>query len=63
MAKPKTVPKATREKPTSIYFQDDEKALVQRAAALEDEEKPGRWIRKVAVREARRVLGEEKAGR
>lgn len=62
MAKP---PKkaATMDLHYSVNVSDEDKTLIDRAAAAEDEPKASRWIRKVALRAARDVLGEPKGGK
>lgn len=54
------VPEAvtTKSKHLSVWVSEDQKALITRAAAAEDEDKPGRWLRKLGLKRAREVLGE-----
>lgn len=47
----------------SVNVSDEDKDLIDRAATAEDEPKASRWIRKVALRAAREVLGEPKGGK
>lgn len=48
----------TKNKHLSVWVSDDQKDMITRAAAAEDEDKPGRWLRKLGLKRAREVLGE-----
>lgn len=43
----------------SVNVSPEDKDLIDRAAARDDEPKASRWIRRVALRAAREVLGEK----
>jgi uncharacterized protein (DUF1778 family) len=60
MPKPKIQKTATKDHHYSVNVSDEERDLIDRAAIADGEEKVSRWGRKVMVREARRVLGEQK---
>jgi uncharacterized protein (DUF1778 family) len=63
MAKPPKKATTTMSLHYSVNVSDEDKDLIDRAAAAEDEPKASRWIRKVALRAAREVLGEPKGGK
>lgn len=48
----------TKNKHLSVWVSDEQKDMITRAAAAEDEDKPGRWLRKLGLKRAREVLGE-----
>lgn len=60
MLKPPKAPVTTKALHYSVNVSPEDKDLIDRAAAVEEEEKASRWIRKVALRAAREVLGEKK---
>jgi len=43
----------------SVNVSQEDKELIDRAAKAEDEPKASRWIRRVALKAAREVLGEK----
>lgn len=60
------MPKAKEQKPVtldlhySVNVSEEDKKLIDAAAAAEDEPKASRWIRRVALKAARSVLGDQK---
>jgi uncharacterized protein (DUF1778 family) len=63
MAQPKKTRKPAAEKKDAhmtVWMTDDQADQITRAAKAEDEDKPSSWVRKVALRAARAILGEEK---
>ena len=44
----------------SVNVTKEDKELLDRASAVDDEPKTSRWIRKVSLRAARELLGERK---
>jgi uncharacterized protein (DUF1778 family) len=43
----------------TVWVTRDQEKMITRAALAEDEDKPSVWIRKLALRTARSVLGEK----
>lgn len=43
----------------TVWVTRDQEDKITRAALLEEEDKPSVWIRKVALRAAKKLLGEE----
>jgi uncharacterized protein (DUF1778 family) len=60
MPKPQKAAKMTKALHYSVNVSEEDKDLIDRAAALDDEPKPSRWMRKVALRAAREALGEKR---
>lgn len=47
----------------TVWVTREQEDQITRAAALDDEDKPSVWIRKLALRAARAALGEDKPTR